>query len=181
MEKPRRLHDTWFAVCPLRQYIHEWHHSQRVLLTVAALHNHFVFLLCKIRVRDAPTTDQITYSVIRRSSGSPRPPCDGTPLASVWALPRQTPGLSCPYSSDRLRLIIARRVGILLNHYGFPINITSHWSDGLLCLTNEIRPNRLLLFSTRLSRPLLHQTNVAAWNLSKYLEISNSFKEKPRS
>ena len=34
---------------------------------------------------------------IRRSSASPRPPCDDTPSASVW----QTPGPPCPYPSDR--------------------------------------------------------------------------------
>ena len=37
----------------------------------------------------------------RRSSASPRPPCDGTPSSSVWPSPRQTPGSSCPYPSDR--------------------------------------------------------------------------------
>ena len=36
----------------------------------------------------------------RRSSASPRPPCDGTPSASVWPSPRQTPGPSCPYPSE---------------------------------------------------------------------------------
>ena len=39
--------------------------------------------------------------VIRRSSALPRPPCDGTTSASVWPSPRQTPGPSCPYPSDR--------------------------------------------------------------------------------
>ena len=29
---------------------------------------------------------------IHRSSASLRPPCDGTPAASVWPSPRQTPG-----------------------------------------------------------------------------------------
>ena len=38
---------------------------------------------------------------IRWSSASPRPPCDGTPSSSVWPSPRQTPGPSCPYPSDR--------------------------------------------------------------------------------
>ena len=38
---------------------------------------------------------------ISRSSASPRPPCDGTPSASVWPSPGQTPGPSCPYPSDR--------------------------------------------------------------------------------
>ena len=35
------------------------------------------------------------YGVIRRSSASPRPPCDGTPSAYVWPSPRQTPGSPC--------------------------------------------------------------------------------------
>ena len=38
--------------------------------------------------------------VIRRCSASPRPHCDGTPSASVWPSPRQTPGPSCQYPSD---------------------------------------------------------------------------------
>ena len=37
-------------------------------------------------------TDQVRYGDIRRCSASPRPPCDGTPAASVWPSPRQTPG-----------------------------------------------------------------------------------------
>ena len=44
---------------------------------------------------------QVRYGGIRRSSASPRPPCDGTPSASVWPSPRQTPGPPCPYSPDR--------------------------------------------------------------------------------
>ena len=39
---------------------------------------------------------QVRYGGIRRSSASPRPPCDGTPSASVWPSPRQAPGPSCP-------------------------------------------------------------------------------------
>ena len=35
------------------------------------------------------------------SRASPYPPCNGTPPASVWPLPRQTPGPSCLYPSDR--------------------------------------------------------------------------------
>ena len=35
---------------------------------------------------------QVRYVSIHRSSASPRPPCDGTPSASVWPSPRQTPG-----------------------------------------------------------------------------------------
>ena len=35
---------------------------------------------------------QVRYGGIRRSSASPRPPCDGTPSASVWPSPRQTSG-----------------------------------------------------------------------------------------
>ena len=34
-------------------------------------------------------------------NASPRPPCDGTPSDSVWPSPKQTPGPSCPYPSDR--------------------------------------------------------------------------------
>ena len=37
----------------------------------------------------------------RRSSASPRPPCDGTPSAFVWPSPRQTPSPSCLCPSDR--------------------------------------------------------------------------------
>ena len=44
---------------------------------------------------------EVRYGGIRRSSASPRPPCDGTPSASVWPSPRQTPGPPCPYPSDR--------------------------------------------------------------------------------
>ena len=44
---------------------------------------------------------QVRYEGIRRSSASPRPPCDGTHSASVGPSPRQTPGPSCPYPSDR--------------------------------------------------------------------------------
>ena len=44
---------------------------------------------------------QVRYGGIRRCSASPRPPCDGTPSASVWPSPRQTPGPPCPYPSDR--------------------------------------------------------------------------------
>ena len=36
-----------------------------------------------------------------RQSTSPRPPCDGTPSASVWPSPSQTPGSPCLYPSDR--------------------------------------------------------------------------------
>ena len=41
---------------------------------------------------DRPFEGQVTYESIRRSSASPRPPCDGTPSTSVWPSPRQTPG-----------------------------------------------------------------------------------------
>ena len=44
---------------------------------------------------------QVRYGGIRRSSASPRSPCDGTPSASVWPSPTQTPGLPCPHPSDR--------------------------------------------------------------------------------
>ena len=44
---------------------------------------------------------QVTYWGIRRSSASPRPPCDGSPSASIWPSPRQTPGPPWPYPSDR--------------------------------------------------------------------------------
>ena len=38
---------------------------------------------------------------VRWGSASPRPPRDGTPSASVWPSPRQTPGPPGPYPSDR--------------------------------------------------------------------------------
>ena len=44
---------------------------------------------------------QVRYGDLRRSSASPRPPCDGTPSTTVWPSPRQTPGPSWPYPSDR--------------------------------------------------------------------------------
>ena len=44
-------------------------------------------------------TDQVRCR--GRGSASPRPRCDGTPSASVWSSPRQTPGPPCPYPSDR--------------------------------------------------------------------------------
>ena len=48
-----------------------------------------------------PGIHQFRYEGIRRSSASPRPPCDGTSSASVWPSPRQTPGPPCPHPSDR--------------------------------------------------------------------------------
>ena len=47
------------------------------------------------------SSGQVRHEGIRRSSASPRPPCDGTTSASVWPSPRQTPGPPCPYPSDR--------------------------------------------------------------------------------
>ena len=44
---------------------------------------------------------QVRCGSIRPSSASPRPLCDGTPSSYVWPSPRQTPGSSCPYPSDR--------------------------------------------------------------------------------
>ena len=41
------------------------------------------------------------YGGIRRSSTLPHLPCDGTPSASVWPLPKQTPGPQCSYPLDR--------------------------------------------------------------------------------
>ena len=49
-------------------------------------------------------TDDVFHSRrgdIRLSSASPRPPCDGTLSASIWPLPRQTPGLAHPCLSER--------------------------------------------------------------------------------
>ena len=46
-------------------------------------------------------SSHVRYGAIRRCSASPRSPCDGTPSASIWPSPRQTPGPSCPYPSDR--------------------------------------------------------------------------------
>ena len=43
---------------------------------------------------------QVRCGDIRRSSASPRPPCDGTLWASVWPSPSQTPGPPCPYPSN---------------------------------------------------------------------------------
>ena len=43
----------------------------------------------------------VRYVGVRRSSASPRPPCDVTPSASAWPSPRQTPGPPCPYPSDK--------------------------------------------------------------------------------
>ena len=60
--------------------------------------------LYKLKLRpngSASADDQVRCGDIHRSSASPRPPCDGTPSASVWPSPRQTPGPSCPYPSDR--------------------------------------------------------------------------------
>ena len=47
------------------------------------------------------TSIDVRYGGIRRSSASPRPPCNGTPSASVWPSPRQTPGPPCPHPTDR--------------------------------------------------------------------------------
>ena len=52
-----------------------------------------------VRPQNVDRYVQVRYGVIRRSSASPRPPCDGTPSASVWPSPRQTPGPPCPYPS----------------------------------------------------------------------------------
>ena len=59
--------------------------------------------LAQVTSRRSARSDghQVRYGNIRRSSASPRPPCDGTPSASVWSSPRQTPGPSCPYPSER--------------------------------------------------------------------------------
>ena len=43
------------------------------------------------------TASQVKYGGIRRSSASPRPPCDVTPSASVWPSPMQTSGPPCLY------------------------------------------------------------------------------------
>ena len=53
---------------------------------------------------------QVSYGAIRRSSASPRPPCDGIPSASVWPSPRQTPGPPCPHPSP---YATTKRVGAL--------------------------------------------------------------------
>ena len=55
---------------------------------------------------------------IRRSSASPRPHCVGTPSASVWPSPRQTPGLLWPYPSDRTPLDASMK----------PVGALSAWS-----------------------------------------------------
>ena len=73
-----------------------------------------------------------TYGGIRRSSASPRPPCDGSPSVSVRPSPRQTPGPPCPYPSDRTEndatmkhvyapLINNRRCEIPFKYYGCTI------------------------------------------------------------
>ena len=62
---------------------------------------------------------QVRCGGIRRSSASPRPPYDGTPSASVWPSPRQTPGPSCPYHPGRIPL------DAITKHAGGP----SAWSS----------------------------------------------------
>ena len=51
------------------------------------------------------TTDhcivQVRCGDVRRSSASPRPPCDGTPSSTVCPSPRRTPGPPRPYPLDR--------------------------------------------------------------------------------
>ena len=77
-------------------------HQQQVNWNSPLLFLHFishmsVYLLDKCEIRSS----QGQVWGIRRSSASPRPPCDGTPSASVWPSPRRTPGPLCPYPSDR--------------------------------------------------------------------------------
>ena len=56
-----------------------------------------------VQVSSAGKTGQVgqVYRGIRRSSASPRPPCDGTRSASVRPSPRQTPGPPCLYLSGK--------------------------------------------------------------------------------
>ena len=53
------------------------------------------------RVRTSVRPTGFSESVNTTSSASPRPPCDGTPTASVWPSPRQTTGPPCPYPLGR--------------------------------------------------------------------------------
>ena len=59
------------------------------------------YLSCLFRLCFYFYQGQLRYWGIRRSSASPRPHCDGTPAASVWPSPRQSPGPPCPHPSDR--------------------------------------------------------------------------------
>ena len=56
----------------------------------------FVHLTAFSPKRDRTVTIHFSEALIQL-----RPPCDGTPSASVWSSPRQTAGPPGPYSSDR--------------------------------------------------------------------------------
>ena len=63
------------------------------------------------------TISKVRYRDIRRSSGSPRPPCDGIPPASVWPSSRQTTGLPCSYPADRTIPCMKSRFRSLILHH----------------------------------------------------------------
>ena len=82
----------------------------------------------------------------RRSSASPRPPCDGTPSASFWPSPRQTPDLITPVSISSLghsidwsvfgrasdfRTRLSSRGGIYSGRQSAQMKYRTRWTVGL--------------------------------------------------
>ena len=81
-------------------YRYEWDIKRILQQCSNQMHHHWTHYYRKAFWRWVKV-GQVRYDGIRRSSASPRPPCDSTSPAFVWPSPRQTQGPSCPYPSDR--------------------------------------------------------------------------------
>ena len=76
---------------------------------------------------------QVRYGGNRRSSASPRLPCDGTSLSSVWPSPRQTPRPPCLHPSDRtlpdatMKLLVVPALSAYSISYSRSWNPSKNW------------------------------------------------------